>query len=113
MSKKKLYKSDAIVYSTDPGFTSGQEPEDDVTVSADEQLLRVRIDAKHRGGKVVTLVENFNGSDADLQKLGKELKSYCATGGSAKNKEIIIQGDNREKVFQWLIKNGYKKTKKI
>ncbi len=113
MPKKKLYNTNGIVYSTDSNFKTEQNPGLDISVPSNEQILRVRLDAKHRGGKMVTLIEGFLGTDIDLEKLGKELKSYCATGGSAKNKEIIIQGDNREKIFQWLIKSGYKGTKKI
>ena len=84
-----------------------------MTVPVQEQLLKVRLDAKHRGGKMVTLIEGFAGTEADLEQLGKQLKSYCATGGTVKNNEIIIQGDNREKILQWLNKNGYKKAKKL
>jgi translation initiation factor 1 len=113
MQKKKLYNTNGIVYSTDSNFSTEQIPEVEISVPSDEQMLKVRLDAKHRGGKIVTLIEGFFGPNADLEKLGKELKSLCGTGGSAKNKEIIIQGDNREKIFQWLIKNGYKRTKKI
>lgn len=113
MQKKKLYNTDGIVYSTDSNFSAEQKTKEEITLPANEQMLRVKLDAKHRGGKVVTLIDGFSGTEADLEKLGKELKAYCATGGSAKNREIIIQGDNREKVFQWLIKNGFKKTKKI
>ena len=83
-----------------------------MTLPVQEQLLKVRLDAKHRGGKMVTLVEGFSGTEADLEQLGKQLKSYCGTGGSVKNNEIIIQGDNREKVLMWLNKMGYKKAKK-
>ena len=113
MPKKKLYNTNGIVYSTDSNFSTEQNPGLEISVPSDKQLLKVRLDAKHRGGKMVTLIEGFSGTDADLEKLGKELKSYCATGGSAKNKEIIIQGDNKEKIFQWLIKSGYKGTRKI
>lgn len=113
MPKKKLYNTNGIVYSTDSNYSTEQDSEDEITRPVDEQMLRVRLDAKHRGGKIVTLVEGFSGTDTDLEKLEKELKSYCGTGGSSKNKEIIIQGDNREKIFQWLIKKGYKRTKKI
>lgn len=113
MAKKKLYKS-GLVYSTDPeAKISVDEDQERETIAAKEQLLTVRIDAKHRGGKIVTLIEGFYGSTDDLEKLGKQLKSYCGTGGSVKNNEILIQGDNREKVLQWLHKNGYLKTKKI
>lgn len=113
MLKKKLSNLNGIVYSTDSDFNLTSKVEEETTLPAHEQILKVRMDAKHRGGKTVTLIEGFSGTNADLEKLGKELKSYCATGGSAKNNEIIIQGDNRQKVFQWLVTNGYKKTKKL
>lgn len=103
----------SIVYSTGSNFNSEENKEDEITLTPDEQLLKVQLDAKHRGGKIVTLVEGFIGKVDSLEKLGKELKSICATGGSAKNGEIIIQGDHKEKVFQWLIKNGFKRTRKI
>lgn len=112
MAKKKLYDC-GIVYSTDPAvkiFINNQEENE--TMAPKDQLLTVRIDAKHRGGKMVTLVEGFYGAVTDLEKLGKQLKSYCGTGGSVKNKEILIQGENKEKILQWLHKNGYSKTKK-
>ncbi|MEO8414393.1 MAG: translation initiation factor [Ginsengibacter sp.] len=112
MPKKKLYVPGGIVYSTDLGFKTVDETGTGVTLPVSEQLLKVRLDAKHRGGKLVTLVEGFCGTPADLEQLGKQLKSYCATGGSVKNNGIIIQGDNREKIFQWLHKMGYKKAKK-
>ncbi len=112
MSKKKLYNRNGIVYSTDSNFRP-EEQEEDITLPVKEQLLKVRLDAKHRRGKLVTLVEGFTGTDADLDDLGRQLKAYCATGGSVKNKEIIIQGDNREKVLQWLKKSGYQKAKKL
>jgi translation initiation factor 1 len=75
--------------------------------------LKIRLDTKHRAGKAVTLVEGFVGTDEDLQDLGKKLKNYCGTGGSAKGGEIIVQGDQRDKVLQWLQKNGYKQSKRI
>ena len=112
MPKKKLYTTDGIVYSTDSNFITEQKAEEGTTLPVQDQLLKVRLDAKHRGGKMVTLVEGFSGSEADLEQLGKQLKSYCGTGGSVKNNEIIIQGDNREKVLVWLNKTGYKKAKK-
>jgi len=112
MPKKKLYNMNGIVYSTDANFKSEEKPKEE-TLPVHEQLLKVRLDSKHRGGKLVTLIEGFSGTEADLEKLGKQLKSFCATGGSVKNSEIIIQGDNREKILQWLIKTGYRKTKKL
>ncbi|HEV8084947.1 MAG TPA: translation initiation factor [Chitinophagaceae bacterium] len=113
MAKKKLYNA-GIIYSTDPAVKiSIYEKEESETLPPKEQLLIVRLDAKHRGGKMVTLVYGFSGNIADLEKLGKQLKSYCGTGGSVKNNEILIQGDNREKISLWLNRNGYFKTKKI
>ena len=112
MPKKKLY-TDGIVYSTDSNFKTEQKAEKDMTLPVQEQLLKVRLDAKYRRGKMVTLVGGFSGTEADLEQLGKQLKSYCATGGSVKNNEIIIQGDNREKVLLLLNKMGYRKAKKL
>jgi translation initiation factor 1 len=112
MLKKKLYTG-GIIYSTDSNFKTEEKVEECMTVPVQEQLIKIRLDAKHRGGKMVTLIEGFAGTEADLEQLGKQLKSYCATGGTVKNNEIIIQGDNREKILQWLNKNGYKKAKKL
>jgi translation initiation factor 1 len=112
MPKKKLYNRNGIVYSTDANFGPEERSEED-TLPVQEQALRVKLDAKHRGGKSVTIIGGFSGKKADLERLGKQLKSFCATGGSVKNGEIIIQGDNREKVSQWLIKSGYKNAKML
>jgi translation initiation factor 1 len=106
MAKKKP-DSRGFVYSTDPDFRFEGENENTETLSAAQQKLKVRLDTKHRAGKAVTLIEGFTGTDADLQELGKKLRTFCGTGGSAKDNEIIIQGDQREKVLQWLVKNGY------
>lgn len=111
MNKKKLYDQ-GIVYSTDPGFKAPSEEEEPVTLLPKEQTLLVRLDTKQRGGKIVTLVDGFEGSADDLEKLGKQLKSVCGTGGSVKNNEILVQGDHIDKVLQWLLKNGYAKTRK-
>jgi translation initiation factor 1 len=112
MPKKKLYNTTGIVYSTDIHFTGAQPEEDLHTLPVQEQLLIVKTDGRHRGGKLVTLIGGFTGSHADLEALGKQLKSFCGTGGSVKNNEVIIQGDNREKIFLWLLKAGYKKVRK-
>ena len=113
MSKKNKPDSRGFVFSTDPNFKFEEEPNSTETIAPAQQKLKVRLDTKHRAGKAVTLVEGFIGKEEDLQDLGKKLKSFCGTGGSAKNGEIIIQGDQREKVMQWCGKNGYKGVKKI
>lgn len=113
MKKKKSSPFDTIVYSTDPSFQKPEEESPEETLPSGDQVLRVLLDKKQRAGKVVTLITGFRGNDADLQVLGKQLRNHCGTGGSAKEGEVIIQGDQREKVFQWLLKNGYKQTKRI
>ena len=113
MSKKNKPDTRGFVFSTDPNFKFEEEKENQQTLLPKQQKLRIRLDTKHRAGKAVTLIENFIGTDEDLQELGKKLKSFCGTGGSAKDSEIIVQGDQREKVLQWLLKNEYSSTKKI
>ncbi len=116
MSKKNkpLPINNGFVYSTDPNFKIADEPEEiHETLSVEQQKLKVRLDTKQRAGKAVTLVENFAGTETDLEDLGKKLKNFCGTGGSVKDGLIIIQGDQREKVMQWLLKNGYNNTKKL
>jgi translation initiation factor 1 len=113
MSKKNKPDSRGFVFSTDPDFKFEEELNSTETLAAAQQRLKVRLDTKHRAGKAVTLVEGFTGKEEDLQDLGKKLKSFCGTGGSAKDGEIIIQGDQREKVMQWFAKNGYKNVSKI
>jgi len=114
MSKKNKPDSNGFVYSTDPGFRFNEEQEQiQETSPPGQQKLKVRLDTKQRAGKAVTLVENFIGKDEDFEDLGKKLKNFCGTGGSVKDNAIIIQGDQREKVLQWLLKNGYKNTKKM
>ena len=113
MSKKNKPDSRGFVYSTDPKFQFQEEQNSVETLPPAQQILKVRLDTKHRGGKAVTLITGFAGKNEDLDDLGKKLKSFCGTGGSAKDGEIIIQGDQREKVMQWLLKNGYKNVKKV
>lgn len=105
--KKKPNQSSGYVYSTDPNFRIEEDQPDMETLPPAKQKLNIRLDTKQRAGKAVTLITGFVGNDNDLEELGKKLKSFCGTGGSAKNGEIIIQGDQREKVKQWLVKNGY------
>lgn len=113
MAKKNKPDVRGFVYSTDPGFQFEQEPDITDTLPAAQQKLKIKLDTRHRAGKAVTLVEGFSGKDEDLQELGKKLKAYCGTGGSAKDNEIIVQGDQRDKVLQWLLNNGYKQSRKI
>ena len=97
-----------MVYSTNPDFEyTVQEPEQAETLPPEKQNLRVWLDRKQRGGKQVTLVKGFVGSEEDLSELGRMLKSRCGVGGSAKDGEIIIQGDHRDRVVELLIAAGY------
>ncbi len=113
MNKKNKSDKHGFVYSTNPNFGFQHEEQKAETLPAQQQKLKVRLDTKHRGGKAVTLVDGFIGTEEDLQILGKALKNFCGTGGSAKDNEIIIQGDQRDKVLQWLVKNGYKNSRKF
>jgi translation initiation factor 1 len=113
MAKKNKPDTRGFVYSTDPEFQFEQEQESHETIPAAQQKLRIRLDTKHRAGKAVTLITGFIGTAEDLEELGKKLKNFCGTGGSAKDAEIIVQGDQREKVMQWLTKNGYTGSKKV
>lgn len=111
MSKKKnTWKNrEGIVYSTnqDFGYTTDHGGEAE-TLSPSQQSLRVSLDKSGRSGKQVTLVSGFVGTSEDLDKLAKLLKTKCGVGGSAKENEVLIQGDVRDKVVAILIKEGYK-----
>jgi len=101
-----------VVYSTNPDFKyNDAQGVEQSTLSVNQQKLRVKIDKRNRGGKVVTLVEGFIGTESDLLTLGKMLKVKCGVGGSAKDGEIIIQGDRREQVIALLKAAGYNNTK--
>jgi translation initiation factor 1 len=114
MSKKNKTDLRGFVYSTDPNFRFEHEDGPAAeTLPAKQQKLRVRLETKHRAGKAVTLIEGFVGTEEDLVDLGKKLKNYCGTGGSAKEGEIIVQGDQRDKILQWLQKNDYTSSKKV
>ena len=103
-----------VAYSTNPNFNYEMEDdEEQVTLEPALQNLRVQLDRKNRGGKVVTLITGFVGTDNDLKELGKLLKSKCGVGGSAKDGEIIVQGDFKQKVLDLLKKEGYTKSKPV
>jgi len=108
MSKKKpKNNADGLVYSTNPGFTPDREEEDEQdSLQPSEQNLRVHLD-RLGGGKFVSRITGFVGSEAELEKLGKELKQKCGVGGSVKNGDILIQGDHRDKILLILQKAGY------
>jgi len=112
MAKKNKSDRSGFVYSTDPNFSFEEESESQETLSPDQQRLRVWLDSKQRAGKTVTLIKGFVGSEEDLAALGKQLRNACGAGGAAKDGEIIVQGDHREKVIAWLLKNGYGQVKK-
>ena len=101
-----------VLYSTNPDFQyeTNEEIEEE-TLPKEKQALRVALDKRNRGGKVVTLITGFRGTTADLEALGKLLKVKCGVGGSAKDGEIIVQGDFRQKVEEILRKEGYTQVK--
>ncbi|MCF8365393.1 MAG: translation initiation factor [Bacteroidales bacterium] len=112
MPKKFKKISGDVVYSTNPDFDYAFE-NDEITASLapEKQDLRVWLDRKMRKGKVATLIKGFIGNDEDLSTLARLLKTKCGTGGSAKDGEIIIQGDVRDKVLDLLNQEGYKAKK--
>lgn len=107
--KKRL----GMVYSTNPDFQFQEDNGKDEaeTLPKERQRLRVRIERAGRKGKTVTLVTGFTGRDEDLKSLGKWLKTKIGTGGTAKDGEIVIQGDTRTRVIELLKGEGYTDTK--
>lgn len=104
-----------MVFSTNSDYMTELEQahnQEIETLDPGQQKLIVRRDNKARKGKVVTLVLDFEGSDEDLQELGKRLKVACGVGGSAKNGEIIVQGDFVERIHNLLLEWGYARTKR-
>lgn len=113
MGKKNKPDSKGFVYSTDPDFRFEHESNASETLPAVLQKLKIQLNTRYRAGKAVTVVTGFIGTENDMEELGKKLKTYCGTGGSAKDGEIIVQGDQRNKVLQYLQQNGYKLAKII
>ena len=112
MAKQQSKNKINIIYSTNPEFQyQYDESEELETLPPARQDLRVMLDRKNRGGKSVTLITGFVGTQDDLANLAKELKSKCGVGGSAKDGEILVQGDFRDKILQLLLQKGYKAKK--
>lgn len=101
-----------VLYSTNPDFayTTDQAPEE-ATLPPAQQKLRLSLSKKQRGGKEVSLITGFVGTSSDLEALGKLLRQRCGVGGSAKDGEILVQGDQREKLRKILLELGYSQTK--
>ena len=101
-----------VVYSTNPDYEYSDDSQEEAdTLPKNQQKLRLNIERAGRGGKTVTLVKGFVGSDEDINALSKLLKQKCGVGGSVKDGEIIIQGDHRQKLVEILKKEGYSQTK--
>ena len=97
-----------VVYSTNPDFKYvTDEPVEEETLEPGKQKLIVRIDRRQRAGKQVTLIEGFKGKSEDLAALAKTLRTRCGVGGTAKDGEITIQGDLRDKIVTLLTSMGY------
>ncbi len=113
MSKESNFKNRiGIVYSTNDSFDYAEKQEfEEGTLTPKEQKLKVELDKKNRKGKQVTLVTGFTGMTEDIKELGKMLKTKCGVGGNVKDREIIIQGDFRDKVTEILQKEGYQARK--
>ncbi|PRD37386.1 UNVERIFIED_CONTAM: hypothetical protein NCL1_06074 [Trichonephila clavipes] len=109
MAKQKKQRFEGIVYSTDSDYSYQEfdSDEDQDTLPKEKQKLKVGRDKKARKGKTVTLVMGFIGKQDDLESLSKVLKQKCGVGGSAKDGEILIQGDFKEKIIQYLESEGY------
>lgn len=108
--KKKL--AGGIVYSTNPDFVfNGDSLIEPETPLPGKQVLRIWLDSKNRKGKTVTLVKGFVGLQKDLEMLARDLKIFCGTGGSVRDQEIIIQGNVRDKITDYLKARGYKVIK--
>lgn len=112
MSKKSKKNLGGIVFSTNPDYEYTPDKQDDLeTLPPEKQNLKIWLDSKQRKGKTVTLITGFIGTPYDLKDLEKQLKNLCGSGGSSKEGEILIQGDNREKILNFLMQKGYKAKK--
>lgn len=101
-----------VVYSTNPEFQYVTEETEEIpTLPAGQQKLRVQLDRRNRGGKTVTLITGFTGTEEALKELGKLLKNKCGVGGSTKDGMIMVQGDFKDKIVELLKQAGYTQTK--
>ena len=109
MSKKvnSFHDLGGFVFSTNKDFEFDNESNVEETVANNQQRLEAHLDKKNRGGKVATIIKGFQGNEEDLKTLGKMLKTKCGVGGSAKDNEIIIQGNFRDKIMEILKSEGY------
>lgn len=111
MAAKKITNLEDLggfVFSTNKDFEFDNNEETQETPAPNQQKLEAHLDKKNRGGKVATVIKGFVGNEEDLKTLAKQLKTLCGVGGSAKDGEIIIQGNFRDKVMDFLTKEGYK-----
>lgn len=102
-----------VVYSTNPDFNyvTNEKEKETETIDKKQQKLRVSIEKKGRGGKTVTVITGFIGQENDLKELGKLLKTKCGVGGSTKDREILIQGEFKQRIIELLKAEGYTQTK--
>ena len=101
-----------VVYSTNPDYEYSDDSQEEAdTLPKNQQKLRLNMERAGRGGKTVTLVKGFVGSDEDINALCKLLKQKCGVGGSVKESEIIIQGDHRQRLVEILKKEGFCQAK--
>lgn len=110
MKNKKLNDLSALggfVFSTNQDFEFENQEETIETLSNHKQYLEVYLDKKNRAGKIATLIKGFEGTDEDLKSLAKQLKTLCGVGGSQKDGEILIQGNFRDKIMDFLKKQGF------
>lgn len=110
MAKKisSLEDLGGFVFSTNKEFDFSSDEESVETLAPSEQRLEAHLDKKNRAGKIATVIKGFEGSEEDLKSLAKDLKTLCGVGGSAKDGEIIVQGNFRDKIMEYLNKKGYK-----
>jgi translation initiation factor 1 len=109
MAKKNIPDNNGFVYSTDPKFNfESPGPGESETISPAKQRLRIVLDTRHRAGKTMTAIIGFVGKTEDLEILGKKLKQFCGTGGAVKDGQILIQGDQIDKVKTCLQKEGFR-----